>query len=228
MKKVYENASCKVFPGFYDSLLYNPDTLCTLDYGQLPEGFCWEFVEGGYQSFCKETCEDWVSAMQDALENSIYANHDNPLGLKIGKYCGMWSPKEYNFYTDKILFNVEVNLNKLKEYCWKTCREEFDKYLYENWSDRPGFWSFVPNSVCGFEYKYKRGKDKDMLIDIMIEWYLLKFIDFQDVEYSVLENDYERLYENITLQSEDDWSLWDFEYDNEKGRYVPTHKLEVA
>ena len=67
-----------------------------------------------------------------------------------------------------------------------------------------------------------------MLIDIMIEWYLLKFIDFKDIEYSVLENDYERFYENITLQSEDDWSLWNFEYDNEKGRYIPTHKLEVA
>lgn len=228
MKKVYENASCKVFPGFYESLLYNSDTLCNLDYGRLPEGFCWEFVKGGYQSFCKETCEDWVSAMQDALENSRYADHDNPLGLKIGKYCGMWSPKEYNFRTDRIQFKVEVNLNKLKEYCWKTCREEFDKYLFENWSDRPGFWSFVPNSVCSFEYKYKRGKDKDMLIDIMIEWYLLKFIDFEDVEYSVFENDYERLYENITLQSESDWSLWDYEYDSDTDRIIPTRKLEVA
>ena len=228
MKKVYENASCKVFPGFYESLLYNSDTLYNLGYGELPEGYCWEFVKGGYQNFCKETCEDWVFAMQDALENSKYADHDNPIGLKIGKYCGMWSPKEYNFYTDRIQFNVEVNLNKLKEYCWKTCREEFDKYLFENWSDRPGFWSFVPNHIEQFVSNYKNDKDKDRLIDIMIEWYLLKFIDFEDVEYSVLENDYERLYENITLQSEDDWSLWDFEYDNEKGRYVPIHKLEVA
>ena len=60
----------------------------------------------------------------------------------------------------------------------------------------------------------------------MIEWYLLKFIDFEDVEYSVLESEYERLCQNIALQSEKDWSLWDYEYDGEK--YIPTHKLEVA
>ena len=226
MKKVYENFSYRVFPGFYESTLYNSDKLYWFDNDGLPKGFCWEFVDGGFQKYCKETCEQWVSNMADALENSRYADHDNPLGLKIGKYCGMKSPKEYNFTTDKIQFSVDVNLNRLKEYCWKTCREEFDKYLSKYWSDRDGFWSFIPNNVAKFEWNYKHGKDKDNLIDIMIEWYLLKFIDFEDVEYSVLESEYERLSPNITLQSEEDWSLWDYEYDGEK--YIPTHKLEVA
>lgn len=218
MKKIYENASCKVFPGFYESLLYNSDTLYHFEYGELPEGFCWEFVKGGYQNFCRETCEEWVYKMQDALDES-----ENPLNLKIGKYCGMWSPREYNFYTDKIQFRVEVNLNDLKKYCWKTCREEFNEYLNKNWSDRPGFWSFVPNNVYKFEHNYRIGKDTDMLIDIMIEWYLLKFIDFESVEYGVLEDDYMRLSENVTLQSVEDWSLWDYEYGD--NGYIPTKRI---
>ena len=219
MKKIYENASCEVFPGFYESLLYNPDTLYNFERNELPEGFEWEFVKGGYQKFCKETCENWVSVVEDSFT-------ENPINLKIGKYCGMWSPKEYNFYTDKIQFVVDVNLNELKKYCWKTCREEFNDYLQKNWSSRDGFWSFVPNSIYKFEDNYKIGKDKDMLIDIMIEWYLLKFIDFSEVECKVLENDWERIYPNITLQSTDDWSLWDFEYGSDG--YIPTKKLEVA
>ena len=114
MKKVYKNFSYRVFPGFYESILYDSDKLYCFNNGELPEGFCWEFVDGGFQKYCKETCEQWVSNMADALENSRYADHDNPLGLKIGKYCGMKSPKEYNFTTDKIQFSVDVNLNRLK------------------------------------------------------------------------------------------------------------------
>lgn len=36
MKKIYENASCKVFPGFYESILYNSDTLYHFEDGYLP------------------------------------------------------------------------------------------------------------------------------------------------------------------------------------------------
>ena len=42
------------------------------------------------------------------------------------------------------------------------------------------------------------------------------------------DGDYERLYKNITLQSEEDWSLWDYEYNPDTDKFVPTHKLEVA
>ena len=228
MKKVYENWSCEIFPGFYESLLYNSDTLCHFDSEALPDGYGWEFVKGGWDKFCKETCEKWVDAMRNELENSKYSDKDNPLNLKIEKYCGMWSPREYNFMTDKIQFRVEVNLNKLKKYCWETRREDFDKYLHEHWTSYSGFISFVPNNVNGFIQDYKANYHKDGLIDIMIEWYLLEFIDFEDVELSMCDSEFERLYNKLTLQSEEDWTLWDCEYDRETEKYKPTHKLEVA
>ena len=223
MKMIYENSSCRVFPGFYDSLLYNPDTLNDYSYGDLPDGYCWEFVKGGWQKFQKETCEDWVDAIKDNFK-------ENPLHLKINNFYGINSPREYNFRTDRIQFGGEVNLNDLKKYCWVTRFEDFNRYLRETWSCRSDFISFVPNNVYDFEHKYKFGgeRNKDLLIAIMIEWYLLEFVDFEKVEYDVLENDYERISPNVTLQKIEDWSLWDYEWDNESEKYVPTHKLEVA
>lgn len=55
MKHVYENFSCSVFPGFYESNLLNSDTLYWHDSETLPEGFCWEFVN---RKMCsdKKTC----------------------------------------------------------------------------------------------------------------------------------------------------------------------------
>lgn len=230
MKKIYENSSCKVFPGFYDSLLYNSDTLHNFNNGNLPDGFCWEFVKGGYQEFVKETCEKWVSDMKENLEHSRYADKDNPLNVQIGKYRSMWSPREYNFMTNRIRFDVSFNLNELKKFCWKTNRDKFNDYLHKNWTSRDGFWSFVPNNVDKFEYEYfnKGERHKDMLIDIMLEWYFLEYIDFDDVLNDTLEEDYTRISSHITLQSEEDWSLWDFEYDDKTDSYIPTRKLETA
>ncbi len=226
MRKIYENSSCKVFPGFYESILFNSDTLYHFEYGNLPEGFCWGFKKGGYQSFVKQTCEDWVSAMIQNLK-------DNPLNVQIGKYRSIWSPREYNFSTDRIRFDVKFNLNELKKFCWKERRADFNDYLQKTWSSRSGFISFVPNNVVRFEYDYKNNdskyKDnKDMLIDIMLEWYFLEYINFNDVVVETIEEDFIRISENVTLQSEEDWSLWDCEYDDKTDTYIPTHKLEVA
>lgn len=222
MKHVYCNSSCKVFSGFYESNLYNSDMLYNFEREYLPKGFCWEFVNGGFDKFCKETCEDWVDAMSDNFD-------ENPLDMKL-KYKSLWSPKYYNYSTDKINIEVDINLAKLKKFCWKDNRDEFDEYLNKHWSSHDGFISFIPNNVREFEEEYKCRSDwkHDSLIDIMIEFYLLKYVNFVDVEMDCYENEWERLYNNITLQSEEDWSLWDFEYDDKTQSYIPTHKLEVA
>ncbi len=218
MKTVYENFSSMVFPGFYESLLYNSDTLYHFEYGELPDGFCWEFVNNGYCKYTEAVCKEWVSIIKDEL--SV-----NSLNMKIGKFKRMWSPKEYNFMTDRISFEVSVNLNDLKRYCFKTRRAAFDTYLHKYWSSRDGFWSFIPNTVGAFEYRYKHSCNlctKKDLIQIMIEWYLLESVDFEGVEETVLESQWELLSENVALQSTDDWSLWDYEYND---GYKPTKRI---
>ena len=211
MKHVYENFSCSVFPGFYESNLLNSDTLYYHDSESLPDGYCWEFVKGGYDNFCKETCKEWVNAISDNFE-------DNPLGMTIGKYKSMWSPREYNFSTDRISFEVSVDLRKLKKYCFNTERSDFNQYLHDKWSSYDGFISFIPNNVPEFMEKYRHDKS---LIDIMIEYYLLRFINFEDVEYDVLEEDWSRIHEFITLEDENG-KLWDYEWDNKTEKCVPT------
>ena len=59
----------------------------------------------------------------------------------------------------------------------------------------------------------------------MIEYYLLETIDFEDVLIEALDYQWENLHNNVTLQLEKDWSLWDYEYDNKTCKYIPTKKL---
>lgn len=84
----------------------------------------------------------------------------------------------------------------------------FMKRIYENWSSAvfPGF--------------YESGEDKESLIDVMVEWYLREYIDFEGVEMACLETEWERISGNVSLFDEN-YNQWEFEYNN---GYVPIRK----
>lgn len=215
---VYSNWSGRIFPGFYDSILYSGDDLYYFNQGKTPDGFGWDFKDGGFEKFQKAICEDWTERISDQLAG-------NGIGLSV-KYKSLWSPSEYNFYTDKLNLSVKFNLTKLKRYCFKEQKADFDRYLQENWKSRDGFWSFIPCYLSTFKDAYRNGCDlatKDDLIQVMLEFYLLKEVNFDYVEEDVLEDKYTYLDENVVLERESDWTHWDFEY-SESG-YVPTKQV---
>ena len=214
MKKIYENFSCEIFPGFYESMLYNSDTLYNFEYDYTPDGYYWDFTIDGWTNFKQETCNKWVEAIDFNFE-------ENPIDLKIGKFSGLRSPREYNFTTDKISFEVDVDLRKLKSYCLTKNRKDFDDYLYKNWRDRDGFWSFVPSNIVDFADELKNDSS---LIDIMIEYYLLKNVNFEYVLMDCLDEDFERIHENVSLYDENNVA-WEYEYNSEKESIVPTKRI---
>lgn len=220
MKYTYSNLKPSVFPGFYYSSI-SQDEICM---DSAPDGFYFDFTAESYKKYMLQTCKEWVGQMKNQLE------HDNPLSVLIGDFDSVWSPREYNFSTDKISFSVKFNLNKLKEYCWKKNAYDFDKYLHDNWSDRPGFWSFVANNLSRFQDEYYHGtsygaEKRDDYINVMLEYYFLNHINFDSVESFVFDSEYERVSENIYLKSLSNHSYWEYEWDNDKEIYKPTQKI---
>lgn len=210
----YTNFSKKVFPGFYETTLYSSGMF---DYCECPDGFYLDFKRNGFQEYQIETSKDWAFEMARNLK-------ENPIGIKILGYVGLDSPKEYNFYTDVLTLKIKVNVSRLKKFCLKDNRAEFDEYLKENWTSYDGFVSFIPNDAFSFEYRYANRKEKRTeLIEIMTEWYLLKFIDFDEITMSMYEGQYERLSEKTALISEADDSEWNYDFDGRE--YIPTEKI---
>ena len=97
----------------------------------------------------------------------------------------LYSPREYNFTTDKLIINVEFRLRALEHWCFKDKPEEFNKYLKENYSSYDGFISFVPNRISAFkdkyfnEYKTFKERERNNLINVMLEFYFECQIDFE-------------------------------------------------
>lgn len=74
MKLKYINWSWDIFPGFYESELYNCDTLYNINENnrdELDEGEYYDFQEpDGYKNFEKSVCEQAVDALFYNLDDA--------------------------------------------------------------------------------------------------------------------------------------------------------------
>lgn len=174
MKYTWTQWDNRLFPGFYESCLYNSDMLYNMtEYDE--EGREWDFVEpNGYTDYEIAVCKACVEDIMDLME-------DNDAITEM-KWKEMNSPQYYNFTTDKLVCELEVDMDKIKEWCYKTKRKEFAEYLKDNFTSYDGFISFVPNNIAEFY--------EDENTDVMIDFYILTHL--YEPSY---ESGWERLWE---------------------------------
>ena len=219
MVKEYTNFSTGIFCGFYDSELCNSEMFDNLYHDETPEGWEFDFTDDGFEHYSDEMCSRWVEEMKGEL--AMLADNF----VEIGEFKKMNSPREYNFRTDRLVFDVEFDETKLEAYCFDTHRDEFDEYLNSHWADRDGFISFIPSTVLRFEFEYENDccsyVHHDDLLDVMLEFYFLQNINFDYVLQDTLEYQREILEYNIALYKDGKGEGHDFYFDNEEEVYKP-------
>lgn len=209
MQKVidYTNWSTTIFEGFYESRLYNSESVFYLTDSEPepPSGYCYDLVD--FEGFKNEIGEEAVRL--------IWNNVPEEDGIILGmKFKGIDSPKYYNFTTDRIEVDVKVDYDKLKEYCLVKNREDFDKYLHENFTSRDGFWSFIHNNVEDFESELDLEPVEDD--NVMVEFYLLNLDYFKenedgnwsDYDEDIYEAAQESLWDHLALEK--DWHFYSY------------------
>ena len=183
MNIIYENWSCEIFEGFYESNLFNSDTEYYLnDYLNDGEDIKKEYEIKDFKGYCNEVSELYVDRLCDNLDD--VANVFNSYFI----YHGLYSPQYYNFSTDKIQIEMDVNLDNLLQYI-EDNKTLFDNYLHENFTSYDGFWSFIDNNYTDFMNTYNSGEN-DRELNVMIEFYLLNNVD--------LDNTRQQVYDELT------------------------------
>ena len=167
MKIKWYQQDNRLFSGFYESELYNSDMLYNIAYNNQDEEEYkdkeWDFVEpDGYTEYEKAVCKECVS-------NIFYLMEDND-AIKSMEWVELNSPREYNFTTDKLVCELEVDMDKIKKWCYETKRDAFNQYLKENYTSYDGFISFIPNNVKEFEQEKED-------TDVMIDFYILSHLE---------------------------------------------------
>ena len=190
MKHIYNNWSCKIFEGFYESNLYNSDSLYHITQSDIDEGYLQKnqyYDIDSWEDFTKEVSEAAVNELENILlDNDIIQE----MHLK-----DIYSPKYYNFETDSLIIDIKLNLRKLKTYCFKTKKEAFNDYLKRYFTSYDGFISFIANNLNDFIQDYKQQPNTKEL-NTMIEFYLLNQIYGSDTDFDGFDTPYHwRLYE---------------------------------
>lgn len=193
MSKIeYQNWSTEIFQGFYESELYYSD------------------IESDFNCGCDEVRElkDWQGFTTEVAKNCAeglfeYLEQEQEI-IKSIEYKGLYSPRYYNFETDKLDLIVNCDIEALKKYCFEDNKARFDTYLHDNFTSYDGFISFVPNNAKEFVLRYE--DDTERLLNIMIEYYLLENLDMPAYNDYCVEQARQRLCEYMEPVEQEDES----------------------
>lgn len=166
-KMKYINWTCAIFPGFYESDLYNSDTLYNINYSQDEGDPELDFYEGGFDEYCQSVAKQAAELLACDLDQ------DQEI-IKESRFVALHSPRFYNYETDKIECELDLDWPALLAWIKKNL-DSFDEYLKNNFTSRDGFWSFVPNNAK--EFFNDLDNDFDRLSQVIIEYYILEHLD---------------------------------------------------
>lgn len=101
-------------------------------------------------------------------------------GIKSVSVISTSSPREYNFATDQVQLEIDVELEQLYRYLQMHDNEkEFEKFTKEHFTSYDGFSSWTPNNLKDFyetmegeSKEYDHEEDRDKCIGILAGWYL--------------------------------------------------------
>lgn len=170
MKLNYQNWSKRIFEGFYESNLFNSDTEyylneCLQD-DEHPETYEINFIP-----YCESIANYATKLLKDYC---ILFRHDEI--IKDIKYQSLYSPKYYNYDTDRLNLEINFNINKLKQFIKKN-KADFNQYLKDNFTSYSGFISFIDNNYLDFMDRFKNDPlEKNRSLNVMLEYYILTCI----------------------------------------------------
>lgn len=164
----YSQKDYFLFEGFYETILGD-----------------WDSVEEAERQYAEEQgrkigyiikWDEYKKRLGDYIFSKLkeYVKDDEIFGEF--KFKEIWSPQYYNYDTDHLDGEIEVDIDALASRIKadKKALEGFDKYLHEHYSDRSGFVSFIPNNA---EDLFKRldfkkdSRESDVLLDY---WFIVQ------------------------------------------------------
>lgn len=160
----YRNDNFKIFPGFYESVLWDSDRV----YYENKER-----EEEGSPNVDVVDFDGYKNAIGEKVTSLITDLFDEEICDKC-IFIGIDSPKYYNYETDKICIKLNIDLERLKEWVLGNAdaKDGFDEYLATKYSTRSGFISYTSNNIDDyFAYDFKSNLENRG--DILIDYYLL-------------------------------------------------------
>ena len=110
--------------------------------------------DGDEYTYCKVNQEDWEKELTEAANDWLQDNVIDVLGdygCMAIEGTGIWSPRYYNFDTDRLEMTVTMadgwrDIMAEKIASWRG-NKEIEKYICDHWHSCSGFISFMPKDL---------------------------------------------------------------------------------
>lgn len=155
-----------LFEGFYETILGDWDSVeeCERQYAQ---------DEGRKIGYIIKW-DEYKKQLGDLIFSKLkeYVKDDEIFGEF--KFKEIWSPQYYNYDTDHLDGEIEVDIEALvnRVKASKEAVAGLDKYLHEHYSDRDGFVSFIPNNTKDLFEKIELNSDSRET-DVLLDWWFI-------------------------------------------------------
>lgn len=143
----------------------------------------------------KEIASIYIDILESVLSDALPSDVDNSFELT---YIGMYHPRFYNFETDSIEFAFGYD-NALKMWLAKYAvanKNDFGKWLHDNFTSRDGFYSFTPNNYVEWLEGYNENNTQCM--SALLTYFLHNECDEDNERYGFIEQVNEVICENFT------------------------------
>lgn len=145
------------------------------DFTIIDEDFDWDnFSFDKYKSFVADE-------FNNALDNADSIEYEG-LFVKLSPIdnATIDSPREYNFLTDTIEFNVTIDNKQVLTFA-KNNKQQFNEYLNENYSSCSGFISFTPNNYNDWlnDFNNEKVQAISAVLNFWNDYYSEMFNDIQ-------------------------------------------------
>jgi len=169
-----------------DVSMYNG--FCSPDWLIIDSSIEIDYVEGEqatpeqyWENFSFDKYKAWVfkKASEYLIDTVLPEAKETPFGIISITSKSIWSPREYNFDTDRLMFDLEVEddiVDRIEHYLKWSCTDLdlFKKYLKINFTSRSGFVSFISNNLETFLQDLH---NDDRCICVFLQWYLYSNLD---------------------------------------------------
>ena len=193
MKTIQLEINFPLFEGFYNSYL---DLSENIEVGEGEEYSMTEeqFDEIDWNKTYENVSKFYLDYFKDGLSDFFKS-----IGVLSLEFIKLDSPKYYNYSTDKLVCNIEINKNVFIHELRKYNFDDWEQFLKYNFTSYDGFISFYPNTTMEWDYLITEDiEDDNVIIETLLKFYLEEneeFITLKEnlLNYEILEKTFEFL-----------------------------------
>ena len=110
------------------------------------------------------------------------------IGVLSLEFIKVNSPKYYNYSTDKLVCNIEINKDVFVHELRKNNFDNWKQFLKDNFTSYDGFISFYPNTSIEWDELINENiEDDNVIIETLLQFYLEQNEEFGDLKDNLLD-----------------------------------------